>query len=122
MALINIVSKDKLNEIRNKHKGNFEEFNNTSIGNKAHAASKLYMENIYLKELGEVALDTIDEMDMVIENKEKENNFLKGKLQKLDHYNEKEVEELLNKQVTKSHNHERAKKRLMGTLKNKSFI
>lgn len=118
-----IADKNKLIEIRNKYKSNFEEFNNTSIGNKAHAASKLYMENIYLKELGEVALDTIDEMDMVIENKEKENNFLKGKLQKLDHYNEKEVDELLNKQVViKSHNHERAKKRLMEKLTKKSFI
>ncbi len=45
------------------------EFNQLSIGSKAKAADQLYTENRVLKELGVVAVDTIERMDEEIELK-----------------------------------------------------
>jgi hypothetical protein len=69
MSLIEITDKSILKQVQNKIKNDCVEFNQLSIESKAKAADQLYTENRVLKELGVVAVDTIERMDEEIELK-----------------------------------------------------
>ena len=76
MSLIEIVGQNQIKRIQDKLKQDCIEFNKLIVGSKATAADRLYTENRILKELGVVAVYTIERMDEDIELKDKKINIL----------------------------------------------
>jgi CRISPR/Cas system CMR-associated protein Cmr3 (group 5 of RAMP superfamily) len=64
---------------------------------KAKAAEQLYTENGLLKEIGVVAVDTIERKDEEIEFKDNKINVLEKELKDVNHYHEQKIQTLLNK-------------------------
>ena len=117
MSLIEIVDQSQIKKIQEYIKQDCTEFNKLNLGSKAKAADKLYTENRILKELGTVAIDTIERMDEEIELKGNQINILEKELKDVNHYDEQKIQNLLNKKpAISSNNKERAKRRLMSTL------
>lgn len=117
MSLIDITDKNHLKIIVNKIKSDCIEFNNLSAGSKIKASEQLYSENRILKELGVVAVDTIEKMDEEIEYKDNKIKILEKELKDVNNHDEDKINNLLNKQpVIRYNNRERAKRRLAKTL------
>ncbi len=117
MSLIEIVDQSQIKKIQEYIKQDCTEFNKLNVGSKAKAADKLYTENRILKELGVVAIDTIERMDEDIEMKDNEIKILSKELIDINQYDGKKIQALLNKNpVIRSNGRERAKRQLMNTL------
>jgi predicted metallopeptidase len=117
MSLIEIVDQSQIKKIQEYIKQDCTEFNKLNLGSKAKAADKLYTENRILKELGTVAVDTIERMDEDIEMKDNKIKVLSKELKDINQYDEKKIQDLLNKNpVIRSNGRERVKRRLMNTL------
>jgi hypothetical protein len=117
MSLIEIVDQSQIKKIQENIKQDCTEFNKLNVGSKAKAADKLYTENRILKELGVVAIDTIERMDEDIEMKDNEIKILSKELIDINQYDGKKIQALLNKNhVIRSNGRERAKRQLMNTL------
>jgi hypothetical protein len=107
MALIDVADKNRIKIIQNRIKKDCIEFNSLSVGNKVKASNQLYMENRILKELGNAAVETIENMDEEIEYKDNKINVLE----------QEKINALLNENpVIRYNNKERAKRRLANTL------
>jgi flagellar biosynthesis/type III secretory pathway ATPase len=117
MALIDVADKNRIKIIQNRIKKDCIEFNSLSVGNKVKASNQLYMENRILKELGNAAVETIENMDEEIEYKDNKINVLEQELKEVNSYDEEKINALLNKNpVIRYNNKERAKRRLANTL------
>ena len=97
MSLIEIVDQNQIKKIHEKLKQDCLEFNKLTVGSKAKAADQLYTENRLLKELGVVAVDTIERMDEEIELKGNKIQVLEKELKDVNHYDEQKILNLLNK-------------------------
>jgi flagellar biosynthesis/type III secretory pathway ATPase len=117
MALIDVADKNQIKIIQNRIKKDCIEFNSLSVGNKVKASNQLYMENRILKELGNAAVETIENMDEEIEYKDNKINVLEQELKEVNSYDEEKINALLNENpVIRYNNKERAKRRLANTL------
>jgi flagellar biosynthesis/type III secretory pathway ATPase len=117
MALIDVADKNQIKIIQNRIKKDCIEFDSLSVGNKVKASNQLYMENRILKELGNAAVETIENMDEEIEYKDNKINVLEQELKEVNSYDEEKINALLNENpVIRYNNKERAKRRLANTL------
>jgi hypothetical protein len=117
MSLLEIVPKDKLMEIQNRIKKDCTEFKKLNKGDKLHASDYLFTENRILKELGEVAVETIERLCEEKQLKGNKVNILEKELKNINNYDEKKIMSLLNKNpVIRKNGKERAKYEIVKTL------
>jgi len=116
--LMGLIDDKELASIEASIKNDYEEFNSLSISGKSRAANRLYKENRIMKELGELAIDTIDRLDSELEVKNNTITVLEEELKGINQYDEQKVNALLNKKPTiLCANRERAKRQLLETLR-----
>lgn len=117
-SLMGLVDSNELNNLEASIKNDCNEFNSLSIGDKLRTANLLYRENRIIKELGELAANTIDRLDSELEVKNNTIIVLEEELKGINQYDEQKVNALLNKKPTiLCVNRERVKRQLLETLK-----
>lgn len=115
--MIALIDNDGKKKIMSKIIKDVDEFQKLDKGSKLKCADKLYSENKILKELGEIALDVIEELSEKHEVEKNKVNILENELKIIDSYDEIKINRLMNENpVIMSNNRERAKRELINKI------
>jgi hypothetical protein len=110
-----------MTHINNKIKSDCAYFNdNFNDLAKSIVSKSIYEKYRLLKELGEIAVDTIERMDEEIEYKDNKTTVLKDKLKGLNQYDETKINEFLSHVSKPSVKRDRARRRLLEAMNNAS--
>lgn len=114
--MLELADDNTLKAISLKISTDVTNFQQLDKGTKLKCANQLFTENKLLRELGEIALDTIEELGEQNDIKDKKITIMESELKEYNCYDQDKINELMSSDpVISTNNRERAKRLLSKT-------
>jgi hypothetical protein len=119
--MLELTDKNTLTIITSRITKDVGEFQKLDKGTKLKCVDQIYTENKILKELGQLAIDTIEDLDEQNEIKDKKINIMETELKSYNYYDEDKINKLMAKDPVIATNTRERAKRLLARAANKKY-